>query len=164
MTAGPPPNLPANNNGHPWANGDRYDDSPAGPQPVAPYAAGQWHDGNYSLTHINSASYSILVDSHQKKHIASWPSHYQGKAGTKFPLNWTNQDVINYAQLLIPHYAALSTTPATNVIQNNVSLNVRYDPPGGTSKKPKAGVASVIVNTAAWDVVHRYWEFHFYPG
>ncbi|MCC6341429.1 MAG: hypothetical protein IT166_04485 [Bryobacterales bacterium] len=154
----PPPGLPPGNpsSGKAWKSGDRYDDTP--PPPRAPYPAGSWHDGNYAITHANQASFSILVDSHQKKHISSWPSTYVGAPGTKFPKGWTNQDVINYAQLLVPHFTQLGTGPASNTILNNVSINVAYQPGG------KIRVASVIVNTASWDAARRYWEFHFYPG
>jgi hypothetical protein len=165
-SAGPPPGLPAKNGTKAWKSGDRYDDAPAPvvAQPVAPYTAGTWNGGEYCLTHVNSASYSIVIDGHQKKHIGSWPGSYHGAAGTKFPLNWTNADVIAYAQLLLPSMPVMATTPATNHIESNVTLAVTYAPPGGTAKKPKLPVASVIINGASWNAALRMWSFHFYKA
>ena len=162
VTPPPPAGAPAAP-----ANFERYDDAPpvVVPAHVAPFAPGWDGAGNYTLTHAQQASYSIRIDSHQKKHITSWPGNYHGKPGTKFPvvsgkpnLTWSNQDVINYALALLPNYAALATTPLNAVIQNNVRFAVAHQPPG------KQAVNSVIVNTASWDPVQRYWEFHFYPG
>ncbi|MCZ2146201.1 MAG: hypothetical protein LC126_00310 [Bryobacterales bacterium] len=100
---------------------------------LAALRAGSWQGGNYVITHANQPSFSILVDSHQRKHISSWLSNYGGAPGTKFPINWTNQDVINYAQLLVPFFPQPGTAPASNTILNNVSINVAYQPGG----KPK---------------------------
>ncbi|WNG16610.1 hypothetical protein [Cystobacter fuscus] len=157
VTAGPPHNLPANNpkTNKPWKNNDRFDDTPAAPR--APFAPG-WKENEYVIQHTNQASFSIIIDSHQKKHTPSWPGNYSGAAGTTFPKDWTRDDVIAYAQALVPHCQALQTTPATNQTLTNIALAVEYTPP----KKSK--VKSVIINSASWDATHRFWAFHFYPG
>lgn len=158
-TQGPPPGLPATNptTHKPWKSGDLFDDAPPAPARVAPYTVG-WHDSIYALPHPNSANFSIIIDSHQKKHTPSWPGNYPGGAGTTFPSGWTANDVIACATALVPLIPQLATTPAATVTLNNVTLANAYVP----SKQTK--VPNVIVNSPAWDAKAGFWSIHLYPA
>ncbi len=156
-TAGTPGGLPAKNpaTSQAWKNNDRFDDAPTGP--AAPFSPG-WRGNEYGLHHNDEGTHGILIDSHQRKHITSWPGNYAGKPGTKFPKDWTTADVIAYAELLVTHSINLRTTPTANRALSNERINVQYQPAG------KVAVKAIIINSAAWDAAERYWAFHFYPG
>ena len=156
---GAPPGLPAQNptTNKAWKNNDRFDDAPPPAVAVTKYAVG-WHSGNYAIRHGRSASFAIMIDTHQKKHISSWLSQYGGAPGTKFPKEWANTDVIAYAEAIVAHIPVLGTAPVANQTEKNVTINIPHTPAG----KPK--VNSVIVNTPTWDASERTWAFHFYPA
>jgi hypothetical protein len=157
---GVPPGLPAQHpSGRAWKDGDYFDPPAPAPNPHnrAPDAAGQWYDGNYALRHANDTSFSILLDSHQRKHISTWLSDYGGKGGTKFPVRWDNADVVAYAEQLIALIPDLSTAPKSRKTLKNLKVDLAHAASG-------VEVKAVWINSPAWDEQQRFWSFHIYPA
>ncbi|CCB87795.1 hypothetical protein [Simkania negevensis] len=115
----------------------------------------------------------IIIDSHQKKHSPSWPSDYNGARGSIFPLNITNDHIVEIAETL-PKMRALFNTPGPVPgpkkkiyweLEKGVFSNALYkkltNPPG---KYGRNGVpVKKIEIDYAWEASKNSWEVHFNP-
>jgi hypothetical protein len=117
---------------------------------------------DYTLREPTPDKPGLIIDSHQSKH-SNWISHYPGKRGSKFPKNFTRDDVCSLVEYIVDH--SLSPLNELNP-QNKIPKIIVYEIPKkleGTSKSLFKKIEEIQHIFIVASYSDKYWLLHVYP-